>query len=67
MKKVLEASINVLVGLAAVLLIYQFVVNRASSPRLVEVGDRLPHIEGVAWGGAPVHSAASSAEGLPVL
>jgi hypothetical protein len=55
MKKVFEASINALVGLAAVLLIYQVVVqnrvqNRASHPRGVAAGDRLPNIGGIAWG-----------------
>ncbi len=52
MKKVFEVSINALVGLAAILVIYQLVAqNRVSRPRHVEVGDHLPYIEGVAWGG----------------
>lgn len=52
MKKVFEASLNALVGIAAVLVIYQLVAqNRVSRPRHVEVGDHLPYIEGVAWGG----------------
>ncbi len=54
MKKIFEASINALVGLAAVLVIYQLVQNRVqyrlNHPRGVEAGDRLPNIDGVAWG-----------------
>jgi hypothetical protein len=53
LKKVFEVSLNVLVGLAAVLVIYQVVAqHRVSRPRYtgVAAGDRLPYIDGVAWG-----------------
>jgi hypothetical protein len=51
LKKVFEISINALVGLAAILVIYQLVAqNHVSHPRHVEVGDHLPYIGGVAWG-----------------
>jgi hypothetical protein len=54
LKKVFEISINALVGLAAVMMVYQVVAQRrASSPaRRVTAGDHLPNIGGVAWGRA---------------
>lgn len=49
MKKALEISLNVLVAIAASVMIYQFVNTRVHRVHNAAVGDRLPAIHGIDW------------------
>jgi len=49
MKKTLEISLNVLVAVAASILIFQFVNTRIHRVHNAAAGDRLPAIDGIDW------------------